>query len=75
VAISLVYAGLAALWIAASDHLLGMAINDATLLVQIDSVKGFAFVAVTATLLYLLLANRQGPDFRDIQPPRTCSRG
>lgn len=56
-AISLVYAGVATLWITASDRLLGLAFDDPALLVQVGSLKGVLFVAVTAALLYVLLAN------------------
>ena len=53
--IALLYAGFAALWITASDGLLNLLNGDQTLLVWMNVIKGLAFVAVTAGLLYLLL--------------------
>jgi len=49
------YLVFAALWIFASDRLLILALNDPELLTRISMAKGFAFVAVTTLLLYLLL--------------------
>jgi hypothetical protein len=54
-AVTLAYAFFATLWIAASDALLGMLVEDPALRTQIGSVKGFVYVAVTSLLLYLLL--------------------
>lgn len=45
----------AALWIFASDRFLTLALDDPELLVRIGMAKGFAFVAVTTLLLYLVL--------------------
>lgn len=53
--ITLAYAFFASLWIAASDSLLGMLVEDPALRAQIGSAKGFVYVAVTSMLLYLLL--------------------
>jgi diguanylate cyclase (GGDEF)-like protein/PAS domain S-box-containing protein len=53
--IASLYAGFAALWIIASDGLLSLVIDDATLLVRLSVIKGAAFVGVTAGLLYFLL--------------------
>src|SRR4051812_30511561 len=49
------YAAAAGTWIALSDRLLGALVRDAALLVQLSLIKGAAFVAATAALLYLLL--------------------
>jgi len=53
--ITLTYAFFASLWIAASDSLLGMLVENPALRAQIGSIKGFVYVAVTSLLLYLLL--------------------
>lgn len=53
--IALLYAAFAALWIIASGNLLTFAVDDATLQGHIEQAKGLAFVAVTSSLLYLLL--------------------
>lgn len=50
-----VYLGTAGVWIAASDWLLALFVTDADLVVRLSVYKGFAFVAATAVLLYLLL--------------------
>ncbi len=49
------YLVFASLWIFASDHLLTLALDDPEMLVRIGMAKGFAFVAVTTLLLYLVL--------------------
>lgn len=49
------YSGLAAVWIASSDQLLGAVVPDAEGLVRLSVFKGLAFVAATAGLLYALL--------------------
>jgi len=49
------YLVFATLWIFASDRLLTLALSDPELLTRISTAKGFAFVAVTSLLLYLLL--------------------
>ena len=51
----LLYAVFSALWIASSDWLLGLIIDDPEVLVRLGAAKGFIFVAVTSGLLYLLL--------------------
>ncbi len=50
-----VYAAAAATWIALSDPILAALVSDPATLVKLSVFKGFAFVAVTAALLYLLL--------------------
>jgi two-component system, NarL family, sensor histidine kinase DegS len=50
--ISLIYAIFSMLWIYLSDHVLAVLIPNPKLLVDLSSVKGFGFVAVTAVLLY-----------------------
>ncbi|MCC6301383.1 MAG: EAL domain-containing protein [Gammaproteobacteria bacterium] len=56
--IVLVYAAFAGLWIAITDNLLGLLIQNPDLSQKIGSGKGFIFIAVTAALLYLLLQSR-----------------
>lgn len=53
--IPLIYALVAALWIAGSDHLLATLVRDPGRLTQLQTYKGWAFVAVTATLLFGLV--------------------
>lgn len=53
--IALLYAGFAALWIIASDGLLNLVTTDPALMGRINTIKGLAFVIVTAGLFYLLL--------------------
>lgn len=49
------YSGLAAVWIATTDRLLGALMPDTDGLVRFSVFKGLAFVAVTAGLLYVLM--------------------
>ena len=49
------YALISWAYIAGSDHLLGRLFPDPAVLVRISLYKGFAFVALTALLLYLVL--------------------
>jgi PAS domain S-box-containing protein len=49
------YSGLAAVWIASSDRLLGAVVPDTEGLVRFSVFKGLAFVAATAGFLYILL--------------------
>jgi diguanylate cyclase (GGDEF)-like protein/PAS domain S-box-containing protein len=53
--IVLLYAVFAALWITLSDNLLIMLVRDPETIGEIGRLKGYFFVASTATLLYLLL--------------------
>ena len=50
--IALLYAVFAALWILGSDGLLAFLVADPAMLTQLSMLKGWAFVAITATLLY-----------------------
>jgi hypothetical protein len=59
--IVLLYAAVAALWIIASGKLLVFAVDDAVLQEYIEIAKGLAFVAVTSSLLYLLLNGWRQP--------------
>ncbi len=61
---SLVYAVLTLAWIAASDRLLEWMAYDAVTQSALQTYKGWAFIAVTATLLYFFL--------RRILPPFTA---
>lgn len=54
-AIVLTYAAFSALWILLSDRALGLLVSDPALLVQLSTVKGWFFVAVTSLLLYTLV--------------------
>lgn len=51
----LLYVLYASLWIALSDSVLGFVFRDPAQVARISTVKGLLFIAVTATLLYLLL--------------------
>ncbi len=53
--IVLLYAALAAFWIAGSDALLFLFVSDPQVLRDISLYKGFGFVAVTSFFLYLTL--------------------
>jgi PAS domain S-box-containing protein len=53
--ITVVYALIAGLWIALSDRTLDALVRDRDVLVRMSVFKGFAFVAATTLLLYLLL--------------------
>lgn len=50
------YAVFAAVWVGLSDFLLEFLVHDVTLMSRISTLKGWIFVAVTAGLLYLLVA-------------------
>ncbi|MBK8325068.1 MAG: PAS domain S-box protein [Betaproteobacteria bacterium] len=54
--IALVYAALGLAWIAFSDLALGLLVTDAGEIAWLGAVKGFAFVGVTALVLYAMLA-------------------
>lgn len=54
--IVLLYASFAALWIFASDALLGFFINDPAQITALSTIKGCAFVGVTAAMLFLLIS-------------------
>jgi len=53
--IALLYAAFAALWIAASGALLNLSVDDPVLQARIEIAKGLLFVAVTSSLLYMVL--------------------
>lgn len=53
--IVLLYAAFSAVWILLSDRLLAFAISDPARRVIASTVKGWAFVAITSVLLYVLL--------------------
>ena len=57
--VALAYAFFASLWILGSDALLGMFVHDPAWLVRAGAFKGWAFVAFTAFLLYVVV--RRGP--------------
>jgi two-component system cell cycle sensor histidine kinase/response regulator CckA len=53
--IALVYAVVGALWILFSDRALGWLVSDPERIIGIAMLKGMAFIAVTAVLVYLLV--------------------
>lgn len=53
--IVLVYVIMAALWILISDPVLAALVSDHDLLVKLEVAKGWAFIAVTAALLFVLM--------------------
>ena len=55
VRIVLLYAAFAALWILASDWLVGVVFSDPRQVVMVGTLKGWVFVAVTSLLLFMLL--------------------
>jgi diguanylate cyclase (GGDEF)-like protein/PAS domain S-box-containing protein len=59
-AVVLLYACFAALWILLSDHVLELLFSDPQALLLASTVKGWIFVAVTSLLLYGLLRRRAG---------------
>ena len=56
--VSLIYAGLALLWIFASDRALELLLPDLADLSTFQTVKGSAFVVLTALLIYVVLLRR-----------------
>jgi len=55
---SLIYGVIATLWILVSGYLLNFAVDDPVSQWRLELAKGLAFVAITTTLLYLLLQER-----------------
>ena len=53
--IALIYAALAALWILASDSLVGLIFTTSTAVAVVGALKGWAFVALTTMILYGLM--------------------
>jgi signal transduction histidine kinase len=53
--VALWYALFGALWIMGSDQLLLMAVRDPETLTYLQSIKGYAYVSITALLLYALV--------------------
>lgn len=52
---ALAYAILAGLWIGLSDRAVALLVDDPQLLIQVQTYKGWAFVLVTAIILYCIL--------------------
>ncbi|HEY9595833.1 MAG TPA: PAS domain S-box protein [Spirochaetia bacterium] len=52
--IALIYAVFSALWIFLSDSLVGLLVHDPALMTRMSVIKGLAFIAVTAALLFVL---------------------
>ncbi|NQZ56475.1 MAG: hypothetical protein HRT88_03260 [Lentisphaeraceae bacterium] len=53
--ISLLYALFGVLWVFSSDRILSFLVSDVEVLTQIQTIKGWIFVGLTTTLLYLLI--------------------
>jgi PAS domain S-box-containing protein len=53
--IALAYAGFAGLWILLSDRAVGTLVHDPDLVTRISIAKGWAFVAVTAVMLFVMV--------------------
>lgn len=53
--IALIYAAVGLLWIFFSDRLLDILVRDSSLLLRFQTLKGTAYVFLTALLLYLLI--------------------
>jgi PAS domain S-box-containing protein len=68
--VALLYALAAALWIAVSDPLAGRLADLPTLFTRISLVKGWAFVGVTAALLFWLLRR----DYAELEQAATAAR-
>lgn len=68
--ISLTYLVAAGLWIFFSDSALLWAVDDPAIVARLQSIKGFAFVLITAIFLYWLVQNRLPTVHAEI-PPRT----
>jgi chromate transport protein ChrA len=56
VRIAIIYAVFAAVWILLSDQVLELLVTDAATLSRLQTYKGWFFVAITAGLLYVLVA-------------------
>jgi len=56
----LIYVVVAALWILVSDQVLVALVSDHTLLMKLEVMKGWAFVSVTAALLFFLMRRETG---------------
>lgn len=63
--IVLLYCGFALLWIFGSDHLLHLTISDPETNSLLGTVKGVAFVCISGSLIYLLLATWRKQQFFD----------
>ncbi|MCP5149599.1 MAG: PAS domain S-box protein [Chromatiales bacterium] len=57
----LLFAVFSALWILVSDWVLGQLVDDAATIAWINPLKGWAYVAITASLLYLAMRRWLGP--------------
>ena len=74
--IALLYGLLAGLWILGSDWVLARFVHDPDWLPQAQALKGWAFVAVTALLLYALLRRlRLAPALPDAQAAVPAQHG
>ncbi|MEK6592440.1 MAG: PAS domain S-box protein [Pseudomonadota bacterium] len=65
----LLYVAVAGLWIIASDTLLGLMTDDPGRLTQLQTYKGWLFVAVSAALLYGVGRKAAGSALPDGRPP------
>ncbi|MEW5786989.1 MAG: PAS domain S-box protein [Pseudomonadota bacterium] len=67
--IVLIYAVFSAAWILLSDQVAGLFIHDADTLVLASIVKGWAYVAISAALLYWLLYRKDAEPHATTQAP------
>ena len=58
VGVVLSYAAFAALWILLSDRVVAWLFSDPNTIILVSTLKGWAFIAVTTVLLYVLLRRR-----------------
>jgi len=58
--IAVLYAAFGALWISLGDAFVALLVSDPQRLTQIQTWKGWAFIAVTATLVFFLARNQIG---------------
>lgn len=72
--VALLYAAFAALWIVVSGYLLTLTVADPLLHSRLELAKGLLFVAITSSLLYLLLRGRGATSILDagVKPVGGC---
>ncbi len=66
--VALVYALAGSAWILGSDWLLGSLVRDHDLLVRLSALKGWAFVACTALLIYVVARSRRDDPAAQAEP-------
>ena len=68
-AVALLYAVAAGLWIVSSAKLTGIVASTPETLKNFETLKGLAFVAITSLILYLVLRARDARTSEEIAPP------